>query len=716
MVRFKENTISASKIKKPTVKSRIFNNQDIQSEWYGAIIQSAAEGFLLIKHPQGDILDVNDAFCNMTGYNRKELLSMNIKDIEVGFEQSSEEINRRSSDFERSGQSSFETRHRRKDGKIIDVAVNLRYLDEGLSFCFHRDITKDKLKLKREIISHNQTEKALKESEERYRALIDLGTKIGEAVVILQDIDGKEGMHTYVSDQWPRITGYSREELLEMSAFDLVIPRDRDASLNRHRLRMSGKVMPELFEVSIINKKGEEVPIEITGASTMYNGKPANVVYIRDITERKKLEKTLAEERDKYLFFLNNLPVGVAEIDYSVCKKKIDELKAQGVSNFEQYFKENPDIFEKIIYLSKTININGTFVNNMEANNKEQVINKSDKPMSKYMRVNLSSFKGLVALADGKTQFQYDAFFTTIKGNNKYYCTEGIIAPGYENSWRKVYFSITDTTKRNQAEQELRQYREHLEELVARRNDELIKANEQLQKQIKQRTEYTRALVHELKTPLTAIMSSSEVLIHELNDELQVKLARNTHKSACNLDRRIGELLDLARSEIGGLKIECKSINPLWLLSEVAEETLAEITKKGQSIILDVPGSLSLVWADKDRIKQVFFNLIDNAIKYNRRNGKVTIRAREKNGSMIFEVQDEGQGINNEEREKIFQPYYRLENKRECFNGLGLGLALSKSFVELHKGRIWVKTHKGKGSIFNFSIPLASAVNREEKL
>jgi PAS domain S-box-containing protein len=99
-----------------------------------------------------------------------------------------------------------------------------------------------------------------KESEERYQALIQLGTNVGEAVVMLQDIDGQEGRQTFVSDHWLRITGYTREELLGMSFFDLVALADRDTSLARHRIKMRGEAVPGLFELHIQHKDGLRVP------------------------------------------------------------------------------------------------------------------------------------------------------------------------------------------------------------------------------------------------------------------------------------------------------------------------------------------------------------------------------------------------------------------------------------------------------------------------
>ncbi len=142
-----------------------------------------------------------------------------------------------------------------------------------------------------DITERKQAEDALRQSEERYRALVSLGGEVGEAVIMLQDTEQGEAIQTFVSDQWPRITGYSRKELLGMSFFDLVLPQHRWDSLERHRRKMSGESIPGLFELSIITKNGTEVPIEITSAYTTYQGERANVVFIRDVTKRKRDEE-----------------------------------------------------------------------------------------------------------------------------------------------------------------------------------------------------------------------------------------------------------------------------------------------------------------------------------------------------------------------------------------------------------------------------------------
>ncbi|MQY73217.1 MAG: PAS domain S-box protein, partial [Dehalococcoidia bacterium] len=149
------------------------------------------------------------------------------------------------------------------------------------------------LSIIRDITERKKAEEALRESEERYRALLELGERIGEAVVMLQDDERGAGMHVYASDEWSRITGYSKEALYNMSMADLIHESDREKALERHERRILGEVLPGLYEITIVRKDGTEVPVEVTYAYSSYKGKPANVGYIRDISERKKMEEQL---------------------------------------------------------------------------------------------------------------------------------------------------------------------------------------------------------------------------------------------------------------------------------------------------------------------------------------------------------------------------------------------------------------------------------------
>jgi len=290
-----------------------------------------------------------------------------------------------------------------------------------------------------------------------------------------------------------------------------------------------------------------------------------------------------------------------------------------------------------------------------------------------------------------------------------------------------------DITEHKKAEEELKKYRSHLEELVEKRTAELTAVNKKLEQeiaerkrieselqklysqekelrreleaQIRQRIEFTRALVHELKTPLTALLPASDMLTAGIKEEPYATLVRNIQLGTLHLNKRITELLDLARGEIGMLRLKCRPIELLQLLKDVADYVTPEAAKKQQSLVLDLPPSLPTIRGDQDRLQQVLLNLLDNACKFTPGGGRITLKARLEESTIVVEVQDTGPGISREKQKRLFKPYYKRESDEEQFSGLGLGLALCKTLVQLHGGQIWVESNEGNGSTFGFSLP-----------
>jgi PAS domain S-box-containing protein len=292
---------------------------------------------------------INQAFADMTGVDKEKIIGKKCWEIFPSPHCHRQEC-RISRILNGENQIVVEVERQNHDGTVIPCVVTAASLKDcggniaGVIEQF-RDITE---------IRHK--DKEIKESEDRYKALIELGTEAGEAVVMLQDIDGKEGIQVFVSDQWPRITGYTREELIGMSFFDLVHPDYRQDSNARHRWKMTGQSMPGLFEMFIIRKDGSEVIVELTGSFTIYHNKRANVLYIRDITIRKEKEKKLLQSEERFHRLFDYSPVSLVELDYSELKKYLDQLRSQGVTDFKQYFKMNTDILVKCDSKIKVLN------------------------------------------------------------------------------------------------------------------------------------------------------------------------------------------------------------------------------------------------------------------------------------------------------------------------------------------------------------------------
>ncbi len=249
--------------------------------------------------------------------------------------------------------------------------------------------------------------------------------------------------------------------------------------------------------------------------------------------------------------------------------------------------------------------------------------------------------------------------------------------------------------------------RKHVEEKLQELYEAERRLRQEREAEINKRMEYTRALVHELKTPLTSVMASSELLMSELPPGPLLRLATNLNRASCNLSTRINELLDLARGELGMLRLAYKPIDLLTMLAGVVEEMTSAASARKHTLLIDLPDQLPSLYGDEERLHQVLLNLMDNALKYTPEGGMITLKAALTNEQVVIGVEDTGPGISVEEQQHLFNPYQRLERDRDRLNGLGLGLSLCKMLVELHGGMIWVDSVKGRGSKFNFSIPTA---------
>lgn len=284
-----------------------------------------------------------------------------------------------------------------------------------------------------------------------------------------------------------------------------------------------------------------------------------------------------------------------------------------------------------------------------------------------------------------------------------------------------------DITSQQRAQKEIESYHQRLEEMVAARTEALnseiasrkraeselrsLFEREQtlsaaLRQQIEERSLFTRALVHELKTPLTPLLTASDFLEATLTDETARGFARNIKLGARNLEKRINEMLDLARGEVGALRLTYRDFDLVELLTETAAYVRPETTRRGQILELNLPPAPLTIQADPDRLRQVVLNLINNSSKFTRKGGHIKVIARSEPGAAVISVEDTGAGIPTSDLPFIFQPYHRGQNSdRKRLGGLGLGLALAKMIVELHGGQIWLKSAVGKGSTFHFKVP-----------
>ncbi len=214
---------------------------------------------------------------------------------------------------------------------------------------------------------------------------------------------------------------------------------------------------------------------------------------------------------------------------------------------------------------------------------------------------------------------------------------------------------------------------------------------------------------HELRTPLTNIIGFARLLLKGIDGPLTEQQRQDLeiiYHNSQHLLGLINDLLDLSQIEAGLMELQFREVDLAELIRSVMATTSALVRGKKVTLQEEIAPDLPLVRADPARIRQVLLRLMANAAKYTDQ-GSITVRAWASNGQVLVSVSDTGVGIPPEDLERIFERFEQggTENGRRA-NGAGLGLSLSKEFVEMHGGRIWVESQVGKGSTFTFSLPL----------
>jgi len=238
---------------------------------------------------------------------------------------------------------------------------------------------------------------------------------------------------------------------------------------------------------------------------------------------------------------------------------------------------------------------------------------------------------------------------------------------------------------------------------------EIQDKSQQLETANKHKSEFLANMSHELRTPLNAIIGFSEVLLERLFGEINEKqddYLKDIHSSGRHLLQLINDILDLSKVEAGRMDLDVATFDLPSAISNAMTLIRERAQRHAITLGVDVDAGLGEIVADERKFKQILLNLLTNAVKFTPDGGRIDVGARRDGDSVVVAVHDTGIGIAPEDQEAVFEEFRQVgrdyTNKQE---GTGLGLALTRKFVELHGGRIWVESALGKGSTFTFSIP-----------
>jgi signal transduction histidine kinase len=228
------------------------------------------------------------------------------------------------------------------------------------------------------------------------------------------------------------------------------------------------------------------------------------------------------------------------------------------------------------------------------------------------------------------------------------------------------------------------------------------------------KSDFLTTVSHELRTPLTSIMMAAEMLLEEeeTRDPTSVrgKLVRSIVKGASRLKSLVSDLVDVSREDEFQPRLELDEAPAGEVVGNAVSIIQPLIAAKHQTFDAIIESGEALVRVDRLRFDQVLINLMSNAQRYSPPGGHVELTVNEEDNEVFFRVRDTGPGVAEEDRNHIFEPFYRGDR-----SGLGLGLAIAKSLVELHHGRIWVESGEAPGSTFCVALPLHGASRRKRR-
>ncbi|GGM18885.1 hypothetical protein GCM10011351_00840 [Paraliobacillus quinghaiensis] len=225
------------------------------------------------------------------------------------------------------------------------------------------------------------------------------------------------------------------------------------------------------------------------------------------------------------------------------------------------------------------------------------------------------------------------------------------------------------------------------------------------------KSEFVSTVSHELRTPLASIYGYTELMLNrELKPERQKKYLTTIYQETKRLTSLINDFLDVQRMEAGKQSYEKKYIDLLEIIEKVVDSQKINTTEHHFEVQVDT--SFTTVLGDKDKLKQVFTNLISNAIKYSPNGGKIQIQLYQDSGYLQTAIKDEGLGIPTDALDKLFSKFYRVDNSdRRTIGGTGLGLAIVKEISYAHDGDVFVSSEYGKGSTFTIKLPLVETIS-----
>ncbi|NQT78405.1 MAG: PAS domain S-box protein [Bacteroidetes bacterium] len=629
-----------------------------------SFVEQSTDG-MAIADMQGKLIFVNKQWVSMHGYeNAEELVGQNLS-IFHNKTQLKEEVEPFNRKVKKTGHHTGEVGHVRKDGTIFPTQMTSTLLrnENNIPIALSGIAT--------DITFRNQAEEALRESEVRYQVLYNLLPYGGEVI-------NTKGEIINCSPSTARMLGYEVSELIGKHLTELLDPDFLSLFRLKFPQLISGK--PITAEIRMIRKDGVKLNI-LRAAQPILNkmGKVEAILALNvDITDRKQAEEALKESEEKFRLITENSIDVIWKTDLRLNLTYLSPSLYE-VTGFLPEEWIGTAVWKHTSWLSFA----------KMARTALQIINKTNKNKISHIESEFYNKSGKLFPVEiaGKPLVDAKGNFIGIQGSAK------------------------DITKRKMAELELKNKNEELQasiERIQEINIELEKAREKAEESDRLKSAFLANMSHEIRTPMNGILGFARLLkkpkLTGEEHEMYISIIEQSGDRMLNI---INDLIDISKIESGQMEVSVSESKINEQIEYIYSFFKPEAEKKGLQISFNnaLPAEESVIKTDREKVYAILTNLVKNAIKYTHE-GTIAFGYKKKGDYLEFHVTDTGIGIAHNKQEIIFDRFVQADlSLSSQYEGAGLGLSITKAYVEMLGGKIWVKSQEQKGSQFYFTIP-----------
>ena len=549
-----------------------------------------------------------------------------------------------------------------------DLELRIAQLESELADAQRRAV-KSLDRLENDAVSPEPARPTIGESESRFRQLVETS---GAGIVV-----HKGWTPIFANQAYAELFGYDDPaDIIAGGTIEPFFPSSELERLLKYRqARLNGQEAPSEYEVQCICKNGERIWVRNTVRLIDIDGEEAIHCTVINTTQRKLAEQALRDSEERFRTLFDCAPISIREANHAKVKERIEAIGITDRDGFMTYLGQHPDFIDQCIRLAEIVDVNQACLDLHGTADKAEVARQLQTNISDRSRENFGDI--MISIFDGDTDSTFETVAVRADGTTRDVASRWSVISGHEDTYARVLFISVDVTERLEVE--------------------------------RMKNDFVSTVSHELRTPLTSIMGSLGLIkggaVGTLPDRLKSMLDI-AYSNSDRLVRLINDILDVQKIEAGKMEYRMVPLEIMTLVNGAVSASEGLARERGIEIKVIESTPEAIIRGDDDRLMQVMTNLLSNAVKFSSRGDSVEIGVSRQNGSLEIKICDQGPGIPEQFRDKIFEKFSRMNSSDgQQVGGTGLGLSISKSIVEQHGGDIGIEPDTGKGATFFFRLP-----------